>query len=253
MPSRPNEWIQIDLVVLISPRNKSLCQYLLTSICTLTNYFQMQPLRRKTGPDIIRGLGRIFCSGGVPRIIQSDNGKEFKNTVVQDHARWLSIEWRFSTPYKPSTQGRVERKHQELGKLLRILELDYENIEEEIPYIQLELNASPDRVTQLSPFECFHGWAPNIPHVLKDFPLGSHQMNPYELEGDLQKLSWEENLRISQSRALLFVLCQLSFETLHNKTVGAEENQGTWIILPNSISSAGMSRAIYHQHKWRTF
>ena len=32
------------------------------------------------------------------------------------------------------------------------------------------------------------------------------------------------NMRTLTTVALLFVLCQLSFETLHNKTVGAEEN-----------------------------
>ena len=201
VPTRPMEWIQVDLVVLVSPKNKSGCNYLLTSICTLTNYFQIQPLERKTGPDIIRALGRLFCTAGVPKVIQSDNGREWCNTVVQQHAKWLSIEWRFSTPYKPSTNGRVERRHAELSKLLRILDVSYDDLEEELPYIQLELNASQDKITQLSPFECFHGWEPNIPHILKDFPLGSHHLHPTELAGELNKLSLEEALREKQNRA----------------------------------------------------
>ena len=200
VPTKPFEWIQVDLVVLASPKNKSKCKYLLTAICTLTNYFFIQPLERKTGPDVIKALGRLFCCGGIPKIIQSDNGTEFKNSVVQQHVRWLAIEWRFSTPYKPSTQGRVERRHAELSKLMRIMQLNYDNIEEELPYIQFELNSTQDKVSQLSPFEAFHGWEPNVPHVLKDFPLGSHNLHPMELCGELDKLSWEEELRERQER-----------------------------------------------------
>ena len=200
VPSKPMEWIQVDLVVLKSPRNKSDCQYILTAICTLTSFFMMQPLSRKTGPDVIKALGKIFCIGGVPKIAQSDNGREFANEVVQTHAKWLNIEWRFVTPYKPSSNGRIERKHAELGKLLRLQELDYDKIEEELPYLQIELNSSPDQITQLSPFESFHGWTPNIPHVIKDFPVGTHHISPTDLDGELDKLSWEESLRASQSR-----------------------------------------------------
>ena len=189
VPRKPMEWIQVDLVVLKSPKNKSPCQYILTAICTLTGYFMMQPLTRKTGPDIIKALGKIFCVGGVPNIIQSDNGREFENSVVQTHAKWLNIEWRFVTPYKPSSNGKIERKHAELGKLLRLQNLDYDRIEEELPYLQIELNSSPDQITQLSPFECFHGWAPNIPHIIRDFPIGSHEMSPLDLDGELDKLS----------------------------------------------------------------
>ena len=218
VPKKPMEWIQIDLVVLKSPKNRSQCQYILTAICTLTNYFLMQPLVRKTGPDIIKALGNIFCVGGVPRIIQSDNGREFKNEVVQTHSKWLNIEWRFVTPYKPSSNGRIERKHAELGKLLRLQNLDYDRIEEELPYLQIELNSAPDQITQYSPFECFHGWSPNIPHVLKNFPIGSHELSPTDLSGEIDKLSWEESLRTTQTR---------TFDAIREQRTIAKNQQAT--------------------------
>ena len=246
VPTRPMEWIQIDLVVLVSPKNKTSCQYLLTAICTLTNYFQMQPLERKTGPDIIKALGRIFCVAGVPKVIQSDNGSEFRNNVVQQHAKWLSIEWRFSTPYKPSTQGRVERRHAELAKLLRILGTGYTGIEDEIPYIQLELNASQDKITQLSPFECFHGWEPHIPHVLKDFPVGSHHLHPTEMMGALDKLSWEEELRESQGRVFRAIHEQhqaTRYQNTLGKPITPQLVPGDMVMIKNRAPSKLESRA----------
>ena len=218
VPKRPMDWIQVDLVVLKSPRNKSHCQYILTAICTLTGFFMMQPLSRKTGPDVIKALGKIFCIGGVPKIIQSDNGREFNNEVVQTHSKWLNIEWRFVTPYKPSSNGRIERKHAELGKLLRLQNLDYDTIEDELPYLQIELNSIPDQITQLSPFECFHGWAPNIPHAIKDFPIGTHELSPTDLDGELNKLSWEESLRATQAKTFASIREQRAIARNHQAT-----------------------------------
>ena len=246
VPGSPMEWIQVDLVVLVSPRNKSNCQYLLTAICTLTNYFLIQPLAKKTGPDVIRALGRLFCVGGVPKIIQSDNGKEFKNSVVQQHANWLGVQWRFSTPYKPSTQGRVERRHAELSKLLRILKLDYEQIEEEIPYIQLELNSAQDKITQLSPFEAFHGWAPRIPHVLKDFPIGTHSLHPMDLNGEMCKLSWEEELRESQCRTFTAIKQQhqaTRYQNTLGRNIKPQLAPGDWVMVKNRVAGKLDSRA----------
>ena len=45
----------------------------------LTKFVILRPLRRKTAAEVASTLLDIFCLLGPPHILQSDNGKEFKN------------------------------------------------------------------------------------------------------------------------------------------------------------------------------
>ena len=197
-PSAPWRWIQIDLVSINSRRAKDGYQYILTSICTLTNFVQMEPIESKEAVVVLRALCKIFCNTGIPEICQSDNGKEFRNSIIQQHASFLKIEWRFSIPYKPSTNGRIERRHKDLAKLLKLLNTNLNNWYEELPYIVFELNTSLDSLTGLSPFEMFHGWHPRQIEVLDTLKYASEDLPFEEWAGDLDKAYWEQNIRKRQ-------------------------------------------------------
>ena len=200
-PSMAFEWIQIDLVSVSNKKSDRGNRYILTCICCLTNYFLMEPIPSKETIVVLKALCKIFCQTGLPKVIQSDNGKEFYSKIMQTHANWLNIEWRFSTPYKPSTNGRIERRHAELGKLLKILDCDSGNWCEELPFISFELNSTIDKVIGISPFEQFHGWPARIPHVLKDVELATPYTHFYDWSHQVDKLSWEEGLRNHQETA----------------------------------------------------
>ena len=200
-PSKPWEWIQIDLVTVTNKTSDRGNRYILTSICCLTNYFQMEPIPSKETIVVLNALCKIFCNTGVPKIIQSDNGKEFYSNIMQTHAKWLDVEWRFSTPYKPSTNGRIERRHADLGKLLKILDCTDGNWCEELPYITFELNSTIDKITGISPFEQFHGWSPHVPHLIRDVKMATPDEHFYDWSHQIDKRTWEENIREHQKRA----------------------------------------------------
>ena len=201
-PSMPFEWIQIDLVTVSNKKSDRGNRYILTCICCLTNYFLMEPIPSKETIVVLKALCKIFCQTGLPRIIQSDNGKEFISKIMQTHmVTWLDIEWRFSTPYKPSTNGRIERRHKELGKLLKILDCNEGNWCEELPYIIFEINNTIDKATGISPFEQFHGWSPRIPHLIKDVEMATPGTDFFDWSHQIEKQSWEERLRKHQTRA----------------------------------------------------
>ena len=197
-PKSPWHWIQIDLVSVNSRRSKDGYQYILTSICTLTNFVQMEPIETKEACVVLRALCKIFCNTGVPKICQSDNGKEFRNTIIQQHAAFLQIEWRYSTPYKPSTNGRIERRHKDLSKLLKLLNTNVNNWHEELPYVVFELNISVDSITGLTPFEMFHGWQPRQIEVIDSLTYASDDVPFEEWAIDLDKAFWERKIRTRQ-------------------------------------------------------
>lgn len=51
----------------------------------------------------------IICRYGIPISIQSDNGPQFANEVIENLAEILKIRHHFSTPYYPQANGRAER------------------------------------------------------------------------------------------------------------------------------------------------
>jgi hypothetical protein len=47
-----------------------------------TKYIQLRPLKNKSAIEIASVLLDIFSIFGVPAILQSDNGREFRNEIV---------------------------------------------------------------------------------------------------------------------------------------------------------------------------
>ena len=47
-----------------------------------TKFIALRPLRAKSAIDVATALFDIFCIFGVPLILQSDNGREFRNQIV---------------------------------------------------------------------------------------------------------------------------------------------------------------------------
>ncbi|WP_372671677.1 DDE-type integrase/transposase/recombinase, partial [Escherichia coli] len=58
---------------------------------------------------MVKALTQVFCDFGIPRILQSDNGTEFKNSTMKQLAKSLGFDHRFSTPYHPRGNGIAER------------------------------------------------------------------------------------------------------------------------------------------------
>ena len=199
-PSKPWEWIQIDLVQVSNQTSDKGNRYILTAICTLTNYVQMEPIPTKESIIVLKALCKMFCTTGVPTCIQSDNAKEFSGQLMQTHAAWMGVKWIFSTPYKPSTNGRIERRHKDLAKLLKILDSNQNEWDLELPFVVCELNSSIDNITGMTPFLQFHGWDMNVPHIMKEIEVASTNIPFLEWIKNIDMANWESKLRFRQQK-----------------------------------------------------
>ena len=52
----------------------------------LTKFTILRPLNSKTAEEVVYQLMDIFCMFGAPFILQSDNGREFANKIIQNLA-----------------------------------------------------------------------------------------------------------------------------------------------------------------------
>ena len=109
------------------------------------------PLSRKSAAEVALNLqNHVFCYFGTPKILHSDNGREFVNDVVHS----LVKEWPGEVtivngrPRNPRCQGLVEQGNGTVEKLLgvRLLEdgddSDYPPWSEWLPFIQCKFTGS---------------------------------------------------------------------------------------------------------------
>lgn len=86
-------------------------------------YHVLFPLMRKSAAEVAFGLRtRVFCFFGTPKLLQSDNGREFVNEIIAD----VVSKWPGETviingrPRNPRCQGLVEQGNAMVEKLLGI-------------------------------------------------------------------------------------------------------------------------------------
>ncbi len=112
----------------------------------------------------------IIFRHGAPAIIQSDNGLEFRNSLVDEICNTLGTDHRFSSPYRPQTNGLVERTNGNLvNKLSKLANEDINNWDFYLPQTVFAINITINRTTTFSPFEMNYGRKPALPLSYMDF------------------------------------------------------------------------------------
>src|SRR5687767_2465141 len=80
----------------------------LVDICT--RFVFIVPLKEKAAQTIEKALFNIFTIIGFPRILQSNNGKEFVNEAVKEMTKLIGTHHRLAMPYHPRG-NRVAENH----------------------------------------------------------------------------------------------------------------------------------------------
>ena len=103
----PFDHIAIDLKEFtISNRNN---KYMVVIVDICTRFVFLRPIPNKEMGTVADVLFRVFCDVGFPKVIQSDNGAEFVNSVVQELVTLSKIDHRLITAYHPRANGAAER------------------------------------------------------------------------------------------------------------------------------------------------
>lgn len=73
--------VEIDLLKMTPVLNNEMtCRYILT-VDVFSRFLFCKALQRNTSKDVAAALNAIFTEHGWPKIIQSDNGSEFRGEV----------------------------------------------------------------------------------------------------------------------------------------------------------------------------
>ena len=111
----PWEEVMIDCEGASQPPDAHGNQYTLTYYCCLCHGVLLEPMLNLSAREVRRAFARcIFRSGTIPKMLRSDRGPEFANSLMQEYVAVVGIRHRFGAPWRPVEQGGVERVHQEM-------------------------------------------------------------------------------------------------------------------------------------------
>lgn len=164
----PWDHIQIDTSVHLPPSpGPNSKTAMLVVIDVFTGFVLLRPIETTKAEIIARELWEIFCVFGVPKIIQSDNGREFVNEVIRCLVALTGMDHRLISPYNPRADGKVERS---IGTTMSIIKKLLHGTETcwpmFAPFAQLSFNNKVATLTNSTPFSLMFGRALN---ELKDY------------------------------------------------------------------------------------
>ncbi len=111
-PNRPWDVVSTDLLQL--PASYKVC------VDYLSRYVVLAPLKDKTAKSVAHALiAHIFCPYSAPRVLLSDNGAEFRNTLLEEISQQFWVKQCFTVTYHPTSNGLVERANRKILEVLR--------------------------------------------------------------------------------------------------------------------------------------
>lgn len=103
----------------------------------------------------------LFCNFGLPTHLLSDNGSSFDNEIVDNFLNLLHVHHRFTAPYRPSTNGRVELLNGTISKALKKLAIDNpSDWYEHLNAVLYAYRTKAHSVLKMSSYECMFGMSP---------------------------------------------------------------------------------------------
>ena len=162
IPDRQFDKIAIDLVTECETSNSG-NKNILTIIDHLMDWPEAFPKPDKLADTIVLTFINQYLPVHIcPRYILSDHGTEFKNNLMDQVLKQLSIERIFSAPYHPQSNGKLETFHKYLKPTLKKLcEKDPSNWDKYINQVLASYRVTPNLATAETPFLLVDGRDPN--------------------------------------------------------------------------------------------
>jgi transposase InsO family protein len=160
----PWELLSIDITG-PHPTSRQGHNYILTLQDHFSKWAEAVPIRRHTAPIIARIIfEQVFMRFGAPRRILTDQGPEFESGLFSDLCNLMGVEKVRTTPYRPQTNGMIERMHRVLNAMLaKVISEDQRNWPEHLPAVMAAYRASTPEATSFSPNRLILGREVRLP------------------------------------------------------------------------------------------
>lgn len=152
----------------------------------LTKFVVLRPLKTKRAEEVAHTLLDIFTLLGAPAILQSDNGREFSNRIIDNlKTYWPTLKIIHGKPRHSQSQGSVERANQDIENMLTTWMQDNDNSHwsKGLRFVQLMKNRAMHAGIKQSPYEALFGCKVKV-----GLQLPNNFTQNFETEEDLEKI-----------------------------------------------------------------
>ena len=141
-----------------------LCRYIITCTDYFTKWVEAMPIPTKEAKGVANFLYSLFCRHGVPKRIQSDQGREFVNSLTNHLFKSTGVHHIISSAYHPQTNGLDERFNQTLQRaLLKMIDENQSDWDKYLDSVLFAYHTSKQASTKFSPFFLLYGREPVLP------------------------------------------------------------------------------------------
>ena len=172
-------------------------KYILVFIDYLTRWVEIVPCRDRLASTVAEAVKkRIIVQHSTPEVLLSDNAPEYTGEIMTKLCEFFEIKKVHTTPYKPSSNGAVERANQKIKNILRTLitpdNLDWDKTLEDV---QLVINNSVNCSTGETPHFLLYGYSKRMPVTLCDDATPPKQCYNYDSYIEQRLKQYYSNIR----------------------------------------------------------
>lgn len=155
---QPMVHVSMDLAVDLAESDGGY-KHLLVVRDVATRYVWVVPLKSHHADVVADECEKLFTQlTDHPCVIQTDNGREFKNTNLKSFCDNIGAELRHSAPWNPRANGLAERTVKSVkDSLKKVVDGNWSNWEKKIPGIVRFLNTSVHNHLNVTPYQMLYG------------------------------------------------------------------------------------------------
>ena len=162
--SFPLEKIAIDIIG-PCPKTSDGNEYIIVLCDYFTKWSEAYPVPNHTALTVADKLCTEFISRfGTPLQIHTDQGKEFESELFQELCKNLEIDKTRTAPYRPNSDGLVERFNKTLQQMLKVFVNSHRNDwDDHIPYLLMAYRSTIQESTGCTPNKLMLGREISLP------------------------------------------------------------------------------------------
>jgi transposase InsO family protein len=116
--SRFGERVQIDTLSISNEGDNFGYKYILVIIDCFTRWISLYPLKTLEAEEAVKQVYEYFNTYGTPSTLQSDQGTQFVNKLMDELLKLSGVKYTVNTAYSKEENGIVERANKEVLRLL---------------------------------------------------------------------------------------------------------------------------------------
>jgi len=165
-PSKPWHTVAMDFAGPYAPSEAG-NRYVLVFVDHFTKWVELVATPDQLSETVVKAFyQRVICRHGAPARLLSDNGPQFRSSLVEALCAHFDIKKVYTSAYYPQGDGYAERMMRTMNNSLSALSAHApERWDEFLPGVQFAYNCAEHEATSLTPFELCTGRTPAIPEL----------------------------------------------------------------------------------------